>query len=186
MFWTSSMKLWVCMILDCLQGCTNNVYIVGDERVLVRITNNWWRKHLVLYHIEIIIDEVYAINCSSKSISSEQKCGKLRYVFNLKIVRPLRWRHNEGHGVSDHQPRDCLLNRLFRRRSKKTSNLRVTGLCFGNSPVNSLHKWPVTRKMFPFDDVIMLNRYQFELKCGKLWSSMGYMYMYGLFRWNPI
>ena len=24
------------------------------------------------------------------------------------------------------------------------------------SPVNSPHKWPVTRKMFPFDDVIML------------------------------
>ena len=24
-------------------------------------------------------------------------------------------------------------------------------------PVNSLHKWPVTRKMFPLDDVIMLN-----------------------------
>ena len=22
-------------------------------------------------------------------------------------------------------------------------------------PLNSLHKWPVTRKMFPFDDVIM-------------------------------
>ena len=22
-------------------------------------------------------------------------------------------------------------------------------------PVNSLHKWPVTRKLFPFDDVIM-------------------------------
>ena len=28
-----------------------------------------------------------------------------------------------------------LLNRLFRRRSKKTSKLRVTGLCTGNSPV---------------------------------------------------
>ena len=24
-------------------------------------------------------------------------------------------------------------------------------------PVNSPHKWPVTRKMFPFDDVIMMN-----------------------------
>ena len=23
-------------------------------------------------------------------------------------------------------------------------------------PVNSLHKWPLTRKMFPFDDVIMI------------------------------
>ena len=26
-------------------------------------------------------------------------------------------------------------------------------------PVNSPHKWPVTRKMFPFDDVIMLSVY---------------------------
>ena len=25
-------------------------------------------------------------------------------------------------------------------------------------PVNSPHKWPVTRKMFPFDDVIMMAR----------------------------
>ena len=50
-----------------------------------------------------------------------------------------------------------LLNRLFRRRSKKTSKLRVTGLCVGNSPglVNSPHKGPVTRKMFKLEDVIM-------------------------------
>ena len=43
-----------------------------------------------------------------------------------------------------------LLNRLFRRRSKKTSKLRVTGLCVGNSPgpVNSPHKGPVTQKCF--------------------------------------
>ena len=27
-------------------------------------------------------------------------------------------------------------------------------------PVNSPHKWPVTRKMFPFDDVIMGNLYR--------------------------
>ena len=36
--------------------------------------------------------------------------------------------------VSNHQPHDCLLNRLFSRRSKRTSKLRVTGLCAGNSP----------------------------------------------------
>ena len=47
----------------------------------------------------------------------------------------LQWRHNERDGVSNHQPRICLLNRLFRRRSRKTSKLRVTGLCVGNSPV---------------------------------------------------
>ena len=70
---------------------------------------------------------------------------------------PLPWRHNDHDGVSNHQPHGCLLNRLFRRRSKKTSKLRVTGLCVGNSPgpVNSPHKGPVTRKMFLFDDVIM-------------------------------
>ena len=73
------------------------------------------------------------------------------------ITATLRWRHNACYSVSNHQPHHCLLNRLFRRRSKKTSKLRVTGLCAGNSPgpVNSPHKWPVTRKMFPFDDVIM-------------------------------
>ena len=30
----------------------------------------------------------------------------------------LRWRHNGGDSVSNHQPNDCLLNRLFGRRSK--------------------------------------------------------------------
>ena len=46
----------------------------------------------------------------------------------------LLWRHNDWGGVSDHQPYDCLLSRLFKRRSKKTSKIRVTGLCVGNSP----------------------------------------------------
>ena len=82
-------------------------------------------------------------------------------AISLEISSPmwisLRWRHNDHYSVSNHQPHGCLLNCLFRRRWKKTSKLRVTGLCVGNSPgpVNSPHKGPVTRKMFPFDDVIM-------------------------------
>ena len=31
----------------------------------------------------------------------------------------LRWRHNDHSGVSNHQPHGCLLNRLFRCKSKK-------------------------------------------------------------------
>ena len=75
-------------------------------------------------------------------------------VSNVDLT--LQLRHNDNDGVSNHQPHGCLPNRLFRRRSKKTSKLRVTGLCVGNSPgpVNSPHKGPVTRKMFSFDDVI--------------------------------
>ena len=55
--------------------------------------------------------------------------ASLSYIFLA-----LHWRHNGPDDVSNHQPQDCLLNRLFRRRSKKTSKLRVTGLCAGNSP----------------------------------------------------
>ena len=53
----------------------------------------------------------------------------------------LQWRHNECDGVSNHQHIDCLLNGLFRRRSK-TSKLRITGFSRGNHrwPVNSPHK----------------------------------------------
>ena len=56
-------------------------------------------------------------------------------ICNTKCYRDtLHWRHNEPDGVSNHQPRDCLLNCLFRCRSKKTSKLRATGLCAENSP----------------------------------------------------
>ena len=47
----------------------------------------------------------------------------------------LEWRHNGRDGVSNYQPHDCLLNRLFGRILKKTSKLRVTGPCAGISPV---------------------------------------------------
>ena len=43
--------------------------------------------------------------------------------------------NNECDGVSNHRCLDCLLSRLYRRGSKKTSKLRVTGICEGNSPV---------------------------------------------------
>ena len=98
-------------------------------------------------------------------------CHPRRIIVNLKQTTtwqqqptdPLRWRHNGHDCVSNHQPRHCLLNRLCERRSKKTSKLRVTGLCAWNSPGTGEfpHKWPVTRKMFPFDDVIMLRGVHF-------------------------
>ena len=82
---------------------------------------------------------------------------------NCYWLNSLQWRHNERDGVWNHQPHDCLLNRLFRRRSKKTSKLHVTVLCVcvcvgGGGPVNPPHKGIITRKMLPFDDVIMCAR----------------------------
>ena len=62
----------------------------------------------------------------------------------LNVISALQSRHNGRDGVSNHQPHDCLLTSLFRRRSKKTSKLRVTGFV-----------WGIHRRPFTFDDVIM-------------------------------
>ena len=61
-------------------------------------------------------------------------------VFNSAISCvqfALQWHHNEHNCVSNHWRPCCLLNCLFRRRSKKTSKLHVTGLCEGNPPVTA-------------------------------------------------
>ena len=62
------------------------------------------------------------------------------------------------YGVSNHQLLVYFFNRLLRWTLKKTSKLRVTGLCEVNPLVTggSPHKGPVTWKRFPFDDVIMV------------------------------
>ena len=102
------------------------------------------------------------VTVNGHMISSALYYCTTRNAGTISLLYPrttLLWRHNWHDGVSNHQPHGCLLNRLFRRRPKKTSKLRVTGLCVGNSPgpVNSPHEGPVTRKIFPFDDVIMIH-----------------------------
>ena len=75
------------------------------------------------------------VDCPNQCWSRSLTSGLItRTLFSW---RSLRWRHNGRDGVSNHHPHLCLLNRLFRCRSKKTSNLRVTGLCAGNSPETS-------------------------------------------------
>ena len=63
----------------------------------------------------------------------------------------------------------------------------VRGINLG--PVNSPHKWPVTRKLFPFDDVIMDPKMAWDLythkydvsderhavQCGKRFHIMAYL-----------
>ena len=58
----------------------------------------------------------------------------MRWNYHLHRHGSLQWRLNECDSVSNHQHHDCLLNCLFRRSSRKTSKLLVTGLCAGNSP----------------------------------------------------
>ena len=79
-------------------------------------------------------------------------------VEHVTYIIGAHWRHNERGSISNHRHLDCLLNHLLRSWSKKTSKLRFTGLCEGNSPL--IGEFPAQRaskkKMFQFDDVTML------------------------------
>ena len=70
----------------------------------------------------------------------------------------LQWRHNETNGFLNHRRLNCLLNRLFRHRLKKHQSPASLAFVRGihRWPVNSPHKRLVMRKMFPFDDVIIM------------------------------
>ena len=126
-----------------------------DDGIATTLQNK--TNQYVLFIMETIPDLI----TKSSLISNRSLTERVSYAESVSIAWThhvaLHWCHNDREGVSNHQPHGCLLNLLSRRRSKKTSKLRVTGLCVGNSPgpVNSPHKGPVTRKMFPFDDVIM-------------------------------
>ena len=117
----------------------------------------WTIPHVWKYEPKQTFYKMHTIRCDPSK--HHEACYKAVGWEHTKeqICNPLLWRHNDHDSVLNHQPHGCLISRLFRHRSKKTSKLRVTGLCVGNSPgpVNSPHKGPVTRKMFPFDDVIM-------------------------------
>ena len=97
--------------------------------VVVRIST-WWLR----------IARSLPLNLEQKLITGTQrKCyGHSHDLWSQQVNytsgAALRWRHNGPDSVSNHQPHDRWLKRLFRRRSKKTSKLRVTGLCAGNSP----------------------------------------------------
>ena len=70
----------------------------------------------------------WTINFLRIGITMEESCNRCHRN------KPSPWRHDGRDSVSNHQPHDCSLKGLFRRRSKKTWKLRVTGLCGGNSP----------------------------------------------------
>ena len=106
------------------------------------IISIWFRNKSILDHrkcyswIVVVILNTPGPTRMRKGISSLFPCNVHMFVLctHTYTCVSLQWRHKGSHGVSNHQPRHCLLSRLFGRRSRKTSKLRVTGLCAGNSP----------------------------------------------------
>ena len=108
------------------------------------IAHLWGQDGLCLFvssycdiYLALVIIELYVVSHLATHIDGLVQDCSISIANTLEILQScttLRWRHNGRSSISNHQSHDCLLNRLFRRRSKKTSKLCVTGLCAGNSP----------------------------------------------------
>ena len=82
----------------------------------------------------------------------------------------LPWRTHEGHPIARESitvtlwwarwrlksPASRLFTQPFIQAQIKEKHQISASLAFVRGPVNCPHKWPVTRKMFPLDDVIMI------------------------------
>ena len=96
-------------------------------------------EHLATYFSEISIKiQWYSFNKMHLKMSSAkwQPFVSTLMFWTIRVYRfSLQWLCNGRNVVSDDQPHYWLRNHLFRHRSMKTSKLRVTGLCEGNSQV---------------------------------------------------
>ena len=109
-------------------------------------------------HIPLFIWMQLLINAPMKEGTYHSKI----FLNESFIFNSIQWRHNEHYSVSNHQPHDCLLNRLFGRRSKKISKFRVNGLCAGNSPMTGEIPAQMASKE---ENVSIWCRYHVVLRC---------------------
>ena len=110
------------------------LYIMAEREQKLR-----YKRNMILLFVNVFVNNksLTLINNILSHKKLEMHGWVISTVATDALVLTLPWRHNQRDGISNHQSHDCLLNHLFRCRSKKTSKLRVTGLCVGNSPVTS-------------------------------------------------
>ena len=94
---------------------------------------------------------LWIVNCIRNFIWDVITQPSLTSTANWLISVSLQWRHNGCKGAST-----VYWGADQRNHQSSVSLAFVRGI--HRRPVNSPHKWPVTRKMLPFDDVIMLQK----------------------------
>ena len=98
----------------------NMLLLNSNELILAARQQQWWSSRIT---ISLVI----------MMTSNALRQSKRRVKYIKLFIMPRMCHHCSDAQMS--RCLDCLLSRLFRRRSKKSSKLRVTGFCKGNSPV---------------------------------------------------
>ena len=129
----------------------------------------------------------YTLSCYNSPVFVNKRIHCLpEFTFSLNVIQiihrlwnvtcmtydewPLLWRHNELDGVSIDRRLDCLFNRCAGADQRKHQS--SASLPF----VRGIHRWalksrpkgPVTRKLFPFDDVIMLCKIELKMEASQV------------------
>ena len=99
----------------------------------------------------------------------------MNLTFSSSHTIALHWRHNERDGVSNHQPHDCLLNRLFKAQIKE--NIKDPR----HRPISweiehyGVMTWKLSLYYWAFAVTLnkLLNR---QLSCRRFWDTVTFMY----------
>ena len=123
---------------------------------------HWSYVFLALTHWYVTLESSVCLLISRRPGTVKAKCGSCIYA-HIRVALGflffiLEWRHNGCDGVSNHCRLGCLLKRLFMRRSKKTSKLR---LYEGNSPVTD--EFPSQRASSTKNVSIWWHHYDFSI-----------------------
>ena len=104
------------------------------------------------------VDKLVAFESHSRKNKLQVSIDATTSSDTMLMTKSLQWRHNECDGVSNHRRLDCFLNSFLGTDQGKHQSSASLAFVSGihRWPVNSPHKGPVTRKMFPFDDVSMI------------------------------
>ena len=113
-----------CMLLQWVPQ--SNIRIIN---ISITIVNEWFNlgdKSVISVSVRIEIQTEY--------LALLKRLTKHPLICECCIEHALQCRHNGHDSVSNHKRLNCLLNHFYGHRSKKTSNLCITGLCERNSP----------------------------------------------------
>ena len=144
--WCRDLTLCLCWLEQAAEQTTNLIWDV--------ITTQWRHAEPMTLNIAHILQ---TLKRPTKGFWPAIKYIQTAQGFTKPHKSTLQRRHNECDCVSNHQRLDCLLNPLFRRRSKKPSKPHVTGNCERNPPVTD--GFPSKRASnVENDDITMLIR----------------------------
>ena len=137
------------------------------------VTRAWKSNYIPRYMLDVITRPCLFDTCFWHTRpyfnrKATNICRKRGYLLLHKWpLCPLRWRHNGRDSVSNHQTRDCLLNRLFRRRWKN---------------IKAPRHWPLCGE-FTGDRWIPRTNGQLRGKCFHLMTSSCIFHVYALHVW---